>query len=563
SIFLTSGQPGSVGRVYHKLPVRFRHADAPVKLVTFNTSFQFKITQPSCQQGEGFAFVVVPKPRAPPPGSVLGLMTPGRSLNHTFAVEFDTHQNMVYEDPPWQHVGVDLGSLISAQTTGSNMQELLASNLTLTAWIEYWGLYDTLEVRVSNGNRRPAKPDLELPRVRLPAILQRESFYVGFSASTGQCHQYYQIYKWSFTTRYVSHPPKKSAPPGACKAWYCSRTNFIVAVLVSSAGLGVAMLLLGAALLQFQAFLRVYIKTRSIQRRNKAGCSFTLFSFEELALATKNFSDKELLGRGGMGSVYKGVLSSDGSVVAVKLLANDSKESHHQFISELSIISRLQHKNLVSLRGWCHEKSKLILVYEFMPNGSLDTILFDHRRVLQWDQRYNIARGIAEALAFLHGGWEHKIVHRDVKAANVLLDADFVPRLGDFGLARFMDATTEDMTKVGTLGYIAPELAYTGRATVKSDVYGFGVVLLEIATGLHALDKSFEADGITLLDWVWKANTGGMLLEAADVKLIKCFDASQMERVLTLGLLCCHPDADSRPTMRECCQFLSGDVPAP
>ncbi|KAL6557340.1 hypothetical protein OROMI_017690 [Orobanche minor] len=201
------------------------------------------------------------------------------------------------------------------------------------------------------------------------------------------------------------------------------------------------------------------------------------FSYNELALATSNFAEGEKLGEGGFGGVYRGFIKDTNSYVAVKKISRGSKQGLKEYAAEVSTISRLRHRNLVQLIGWCHEK-KLLLVYEFMPNGSLDSHLFKEKSLLTWEVRYKIAHGLASGLLYLHQEWEQCVLHRDTKSSNVMLDSNFNTKLGDFGLAKLVDhgKLSQTTTVAGTMGYMAMEYVTTGKASKESDVYSFGVV---------------------------------------------------------------------------------------
>ncbi|KAJ7553980.1 hypothetical protein O6H91_06G121000 [Diphasiastrum complanatum] len=289
------------------------------------------------------------------------------------------------------------------------------------------------------------------------------------------------------------------------------------------------------------------------------------YSYRDLSAATKGFSSKELIGSGGFGEVYKAHLSQDGSTVAVKKIFEHPEQGERQFLAEIAIIGRISHRNLVQLKGWCYEKGKMLLLYDYMPNGSLDRhLLGKSEKVLQWHYRYDIVKGVAAGLFYLHEGWEKRIIHNDVKPSNVLLDADFNPRLSDFGLARLIEDSNlaKTITLAGTLGFVAPELHYTGKANEKSDVYSFGVLLLTVACGRPPLDDTLP-DQETLLNWVWRMQEEGRLMDAADPKLAGDYNDIEMICLLQLGLICCYPDPDARPTMRYCNQVLHGDAPIP
>ncbi|KAK9933933.1 hypothetical protein M0R45_021102 [Rubus argutus] len=235
-----------------------------------------------------------------------------------------------------------------------------------------------------------------------------------------------------------------------------------------------------------------------------------------------------------------------------------------EYAAEVRIISRLRHRNLVQLIGWCHEK-KLLLVYEFMTNGSLDSHLFKQKSLLSWEVRYKIALGLASGLLYLHQEWEQCVLHRDIKSSNVMLDSNFDAKLGDFGLARLVDHGKPSQTTIvaGTRGYMALEYVTTGKASKESDVYSFGVVALEIACGRKPIDVSLEANQIEMVEWVWELYGRGKVNEAADPKLCGRFDEQQMECLMIVGLWCAHPNYNFRPSIQQAIKVLSFEAALP
>jgi serine/threonine protein kinase len=294
------------------------------------------------------------------------------------------------------------------------------------------------------------------------------------------------------------------------------------------------------------------------------------FRYDELAIATDNFSDTQKLGEGGFGSVYRGFLKEMGLHVAIKRVSKGSKQGRKEYASEVSIISRLRHRNLVQLVGWCHGGGELLLVYELMPNGSLDTHLYrasnDTDTLLPWPLRHDIVLGLGSALLYLHEEWEQCVVHRDIKPSNVMLDASFHAKLGDFGLARLVDHGRGSHATVlaGTVGYMDPECMITGRANAESDVYSFGVVLLEIACGRRPLVRRHgEDDVIHIVQWVWEYYSRGAILDTADERLNGEFDDQEVETVMAVGLWCAHPDRSMRPSIRQAVNVLRLEAPLP
>lgn len=298
------------------------------------------------------------------------------------------------------------------------------------------------------------------------------------------------------------------------------------------------------------------------------------FAYKELSIATRGFHDSQIIGIGSFGTVYRGMTPGTSINYAVKRSKHHNENRHQEFLSELSIIGRLRHKNLVNLLGWCVQDSELLLVYELMSNGSLDTLLYSQkrrpRRPLPWYQRYKIATGVAEGVAYLHSECEQQVIHRDIKTSNIMLDSNFNPRLGDFGLAKLIDHDTTQSPvstlTAGTLGYLAPEYIQYGLATAKTDVFSFGVVILEICCGrlpISKPDESGEVDGgclVNLVDWVWRSYREDKLVGVVDRDLNGEFELDELLRLLLIGLSCANPDCEQRPDMRQVVRILKGEA---
>ncbi|XP_027335161.1 receptor like protein kinase S.2-like [Abrus precatorius] len=310
-----------------------------------------------------------------------------------------------------------------------------------------------------------------------------------------------------------------------------------------------------------------------------------IFSYAELFIGSNGFCEDQVLGSGGFGKVYKAVLPSDGTVVAVKCcLEEKGKQFEKSFAAELTAVADLRHKNLVRLRGWCVHEDQLHLVYDYMPNRSLDRVLFRRHENLKaeplgWGQRGKIVKGLAAALYYLHEQLETQIIHRDVKTSNVMLDSHYNARLGDFGMARWLEHELEykyinskkTSTKVdhfrlgetsrigGTIGYLPPEsLQKPSNATSKSDVFSFGIVVLEVVSGRRAIDLTYPDEQIILLDWIRRLSDEGKLLEAADTRLPDgSYKLSQMQHFIHIGLLCTLHDPQLRPNMKWVVEALS------
>ncbi|KAL5198202.1 hypothetical protein ABZP36_001714 [Zizania latifolia] len=283
-----------------------------------------------------------------------------------------------------------------------------------------------------------------------------------------------------------------------------------------------------------------------------------------LRAATDDFADTNKLGEGGFGAVYKGVLP-DGDEIAVKRLSKSSTQGVEELKNELALIAKLKHKNLVSLVGVCLEQQERLLVYEFVPNRSLDLTLFDTEKCeqLDWEKRYKIINGIARGLQYLHEDSQLKIVHRDLKASNILLDANMNPKISDFGLARnFSRDQTQAVTNrvIGTYGYMAPEYLMRGNYSVKSDTFSFGVMVLEIVTGRKNNDCYNSQQSEDLLTKVWEQWVAGTVLETVDPSMNGSFSESDVLRCINIGLLCVQGKPTDRPLMSSVVLMLGSET---
>ncbi|CAM0906162.1 unnamed protein product [Alopecurus aequalis] len=289
-----------------------------------------------------------------------------------------------------------------------------------------------------------------------------------------------------------------------------------------------------------------------------------ILDLSTLRAATDNFDESHKLGEGGFGVVYKGILPGD-EEIAVKRLSQSSRQGIEELKNELVLVAKLQHKNLVRLVGVCLEEQEKLLVYEYMPNKSLDTILFDPDRSsqLDWGKRFRIVNGIARGLQYLHEDSQLKIIHRDLKASNVLLDSEFIPKISDFGLARlFGSDQSQDVTNrvVGTYGYMAPEYAMRGTYSIKSDVFSFGVLILEIVTGRRNSVAYDSEQSVDLLSLVWEHWTMGTIVEIMDSSMTSHSPGDQMLKCIHIGLLCVQENPADRPLMSVVTVMLSSST---
>ncbi|XP_050149363.1 G-type lectin S-receptor-like serine/threonine-protein kinase RKS1 [Malus sylvestris] len=290
------------------------------------------------------------------------------------------------------------------------------------------------------------------------------------------------------------------------------------------------------------------------------------FHLRTIIAATNNFSPVQKLGQGGFGTVYKGVLRNNQNI-AVKRLSRTSGQGVEEFKNEVALIARLQHRNLVKLLGCCIKGEERMLVLEYLPNKSLDYFLFDHTKksLLDWQKRFDIINGVARGVLYLHQDSRLRIIHRDLKTSNVLLDAEMNPKISDFGMARiFHGDQLQDTTNrvVGTYGYMSPEYAVFGRFSTKLDVFSFGVILLEIVSGKKN-NGFYQADHfVNLIGHVWQLWSEDRALEIVDSSL-ESYAPDEAMRCIQVGLLCVEEESKNRPSMSAVVFMLSGEASAP
>ncbi|CAO2203737.1 unnamed protein product [Urochloa humidicola] len=571
-------------------------------LTQFATEFVLNILpQNGTGGGEGMAFLLTNNPRLPAGNSSSGRWlgvtsneTDGAPANRVVAVEFDTRKSSVDDLDDGNHVGLDANSVRSAFAYPlSNVSVVLSSGSDVRVGIQYDGAVLSVSA-VQEGHVFSSEWPIDLSRYLM------ENISVGFAASTGEFTQLNQVRSWNFSTSIGDGNDKTKRGRG-------KKLGLLLALLTLSA-------------IAVSSFLGLYIWRRMTRQGRLAYHNLekminahgpVRFKLRELRSATANFSPYRKLGRGGFGTVYLGYLRRMGMEVAVKRVsttttaAGSSNRGEKEFVAEVNTISKLSHRNLVKLIGWCHERGELLLVYEYFPMGSLDKLLYypsgsgsdseaaaAATRVLCWERRFKIICGVASALEYLHHGSSQRVLHRDVKASNVMLDAGCDARLGDFGLARVVqrDGATHHSTQAvaGTRGYMAYETFFTGRASLDTDVYAFGVFVMEVLSGrspscpvMHRDGDHDDDDGehedpsygyrrqggtnkpMYIVDWVWRLYGEGRALRAADAALGGELDREQAERVVKLALACCHPNLRERPSMRAAVQVLVGGAEAP
>ncbi|XP_039137246.1 L-type lectin-domain containing receptor kinase SIT2-like [Dioscorea cayenensis subsp. rotundata] len=573
---LTNISKHEQGHAFSTVPLQFKRSPMGT-VISFSTVFVFAITpEYPMFGGHGFAFVLSPSMHLIQtfPTRYLGLFNSsnnGNPLNHIFAVEFDTIEDTEMADINDNHVGIDINGGISSKSepTGFTSDDdgqfknlSLVSGEPMIAWIEYDGINMQLNVTVSPLSMPKPKLALLSFTVNLSNVIL-DHMYAGFSASTGLPCSFHYILGWSFKMDgkvpelNISNLPRLPSLMTSSK----DKTETILMWLLLSLSVLVLMAAAGARTISVR-------KKIFSELREDWELDFELhrFSYKQLYKATRGFKDEYLLGVGGFGRVYRGVLPDTKVEVAIKRVCHESRQGVREFVAEIVSLGQLQHRNLVPLLGYCRREGELILVYEYMPNRSLDKFLFgEGKSTLSWSQRFWIIKGVASGLLYLHEDWERVVIHRDVKASNVLLDGDMNGRLGDFGLARLYDHGGVPQTThlAGTVGYLAPELSRTCRVTTSSDVFAFGVFLLEVACGRRPIEPEKAEDQQVLLDWVLANWRKGTIVETRDERLGEEYVAEELELVLKLGLLCSHPSPTARPSIRRVTQILHGDLPLP
>nr|CAJ86403.1 OSIGBa0125M19.6 [Oryza sativa] len=574
-LMLTNGTNQLKGHAFFPSPLQFQRGPNSTAMQSFSTAFVIGIIGAfEDLSSHGMAFIIAKSKNLTSalPGQFMGLVNSannGNATNHLFAVEFDTILNSEFNDMSGNHVGIDVNGLNSVDAdnagyyddgTGDFKNMSLVSRRPMQVWVDFDG--QTMQVNVTMAPLEVARPKKPLLSkiVNISSVID-DTAYVGFSSATGILFCRHYVLGWSFKMNGAAPALNISSLPSLPVTFPKPRSKTLEIVLPIAS----AVLVFAVAAAVF-----VFMRRRRMFSELKEEWEVTFgphrFSYKDLFHATDGFSDKRLLGIGGFGRVYRGVLPSSKAEVAVKKVAHGSRQGMREFVAEVVSIGRLRHRNLVQLLGYCRRKGELLLVYDYMPNGSLDKQLYDQGKItLRWAQRFRIIRGVASGLLYLHEDWEQVVVHRDIKASNVLLDADMNGRLGDFGLARLYDHGTDPHTThvVGTMGYLAPELGHTGKASKASDVFAFGAFMLEVACGRKPVAQDARDNRVVLVDWVLDRWRAGAITDTVDPRLHGDFVESEASLVLRLGLLCSHPLPGARPGTRQLVQYLEGDVPLP
>jgi Legume lectin domain/Protein kinase domain len=540
------------------------------RLAHFRTHFSFRMKATNnYSSGDGLAFFLSPYPSTLPnnsAGGYLGLFDSSSGFdqqsNKIIAIEFDTYQN--WWDPSPDHIGVDINSVSSTVTT--NWYSSMKDGRNGNAWISYDARAKNLSVFLTYDDNPSFYGDTNLwYEIDLKDYLP-ENVAIGFSASTGSSIELHEILYWEFSS---------TIEPKGLMFWVLLSSLVGGFILVCAC---LTWIILGRKKKQVRNSIEEGGREPLLVAEEDDAMDYDELSgeferdtgprrlhFGELAVATKYFSEANKLGQGGFGGVYRGFLKDLKLDVAIKRVSKESQQGKKEYISEVKIISQLRHRNLVQLVGWCHERGDLLLVYELMPNGSLDSHLYGKGVLLSWPVRFKIALGLASAILYLHEESDRCVLHRDIKSSNVMLDSEFNAKLGDFGLAKLVDHSGAAQTTVlaGTLGYLAPECFTTGKASKESDVYSFGVVALEIACGRRPVEPKEEKDKIRLVPWVWELYGKNTVVAAVDKRLDVGYDEREIKRLMVVGLWCTHPDYNLRPSIRQAMHVLQFHAPLP
>ncbi|KAK1386011.1 Protein kinase domain-containing protein [Heracleum sosnowskyi] len=578
---LTHDKPNLIGHALYPSPLQFRQKQSNDSnryyVPTFSTTFVFAINPKHPEiGGHGIAFALLSnnKSKGCLANQYLGLpnvTSMAKYSTRVLAVEFDVVQSLNLTDIDDNHVGIDISSLISniSKPAGYYLDNTTTPNTInlkngkpVQVWIDFNSQEMLLNVTIAPlGTVRPHIPLICFP-VDLSLLLD-DYMYAGFTASTGLLSASQTVLGWSFRIGGKAQDLNSFHLPSLDKPVKVVHTKgFIVGITLATITLAF-MILFGV--LHTIHHIRTQEDILEYWEVDYGACRF---NYSELVAATNGFNEKNLIGCGGFGKVYKGVIPSTGLVVAIKRIAQDSRQGMREFVAEITSMRGLRHRNLVQLHGWCRRQDELHLVYDYVSNGSLDDLLFNkheqEKKLLTWQERFKILTGVAHALLYLHEESEQMVVHRDVKPSNVLIDADLTAKLGDFGLSRTYGHGLNPQTThiVGTVGYLAPELTKTGKATTCTDVYGYGALMLEVACGRRPIEPQRISEELVLVDWVRELHSKGEILRAVDPNLEE-YNQFEAELVLSLGLLCAHPNPVHRPSMRSVVQVLLGNASLP
>ncbi|KAK9093685.1 hypothetical protein Scep_025154 [Stephania cephalantha] len=553
------------GRALFSSPVRLLDplSQSPA---SFHTTFSFQFTNGNAANaaiegggGSGLTFIIVPDEfTVGRPGPWLAMMNDACDHNYkAMAIEFDTRMNTEFGDPSDNHVGINLGTIVSKTTANaSDVGVSLRDGSVHRAWISYDGDRKWIDIHLGNAGSSREKP-LVSAQLDLSPYLN-EYMFVGFSASTGNHTQIHHVFDWNFssTSRANLRVPSMETCENNLISFGSNNKPPQMAFMIFIA---VVVLFLAALLTLYyngkrrrvdkSVLMPEMLNLSEKKHRPRPPNKPRRFTVAELAAATRGFSEGEILSSDSVrGVLYRGMLGN-GSQVAVNRLStrflSSNRVDRRRVVREVGAATRVRHPNLAGLRGWCCDNKEVIVVYDYYQNGSLDRWLFG-LGVLPWTRRAKVVRDIAEALSFLHS---KKLAHKNVKTSSIFLDVTFRAILGDF-----------------QFGCLPVE---SGRvdsdSSVKTDVFEFGIVLLEIVAGRsrNSGSDSDKVEEIDLMKFAWSMHEKGELLNVVDPRIGAAFNPDQAVRILKVGLLCTVSDVKSRPSMDEVVRFLSLESPVP
>ncbi|CAF2130861.1 unnamed protein product [Brassica napus] len=395
-------------------------------------------------------------------------------------------------------------------------------------------------------------------------INQLPSDKIGGRFLVPSCNSRYELYAFYNESAITTPPPPPlppvSVPPPAGKGG--SSSVLVVAIVVPT--IVVVMLFIACYCFLAKRAKKTYGTSSAFDGDDITTAESLQLDYRSIQTATNDFSEINKIGQGGFGEVYKGTLS-DGTEVAVKRLSKSSGQGDVEFKNEVILVAKLLHRNLVRLLGFCLEGEERVLVYEYVPNESLDYFIFDPAKQsqLDWSRRYKIIGGIARGILYLHQDSRLTIIHRDLKASNILLDLDMNPKIADFGMARIfgMNQTEENTSRiVGTYGYMSPEYAMHGQYSMKSDVYSFGVLVLEIISGKKN-SSFYQTDGAhDLVSYAWRLWSNGTPLDLVDPSIVDNFQRNEVVQCIHIGLLCVQEDPVERPPLSTIVLMLTSNT---
>ncbi|KAH7538348.1 hypothetical protein FEM48_Zijuj03G0190000 [Ziziphus jujuba var. spinosa] len=558
------------GRAIYSSPIRLLDPLAQTP-ASFETTFSFQFNNASigfasadrltagygAHGGSGLTFIIVPDEfTVGRPGPWLAMLNDACEDDYKFvAVEFDTHQNPEFGDPNDNHVGINLGTIVSSEAiNASDMGIVLSDGSVYRAWISYDGPRRWMDIRLGReeAKKYPSKAIFSGPLDLSPFL--KEYMFVGFSASTGNFTQIHRVLSWNFTSKSQAFLRVPSSE--TCESKITVDNNGITHTETPSSFL----IFIAVVVLVLAVILSLYCNGK--RKANEKSDAVVLpekkqrprppnkphrFTVSEISSATRGFSEIELLGSDSKGVYFRGRISN-GCQVAVKRFSiqylNSQGLDRRRLLKEIGAISRVRHPNLVPIRGWCQDRRETMVVYDFLPNGSLDKWLFGVG-VLPWTRRFKVVKDVAEALAFLHS---KQLAHKNLKTSSVFLDVSFRAVLGDFGF----------------ILCVAESKRFESAVSQSADVFEFGLFVLEVVAGRRRLEAEMvDLDKRDLLDFAWRMHGSDEKVKVVDRRMGSVMNLEQAIRVLEIGLLCTLNENRGRPCMEEVVEFLCMERPIP